>query len=92
MPRKHRDIISALTSKGFEEDRKRHHVYLTYVNTQGLITSHFTKLSQANPGHDVSDNLLSQMTKQIGLKRRQEIERLIDCPMNQAEYEEAVKD
>jgi beta-galactosidase GanA len=92
MPRKFRDIRASLTSKGFEEDSSRHHIFFKYVNIEGKTTSHFTKVSHANPGHDITDNLLSKMSKQIGLKSKKQIEQLIDCPMDRLQYEKAVND
>ncbi len=90
MPRKHRDIRTAMTSKGFVIDNQRHHVFLAYRREDGILTNFRTKLSHSSAGSDVSDNLLGQMAKQVGLARPDFL-RLVDCPMTRAEYEQTAK-
>ncbi len=45
--------------------------------------------SHAAGGEDVSDNLLSQMARQVGLKRA-ELLNVIDCPMSREELDARV--
>lgn len=89
MPRKAREIRSALESKGFDVEEGRKHIHFIYVDLQGRTTAARTMLSHGAAGGDVSDNLLSQMARQIGL-RRNDFLRLVDCPMSRADLDRSV--
>ncbi len=81
MPRKHRNILSGLSAKDFEKEENRKHIHFVYVNLQGQTTTARTMLSHAAGGSDVSDQLLGQMARQVGLSRS-EFPELVDCPMS----------
>jgi len=89
MPRKARQVLSGLKSKGFREDRDGHHVFLTYETTRGLRSDIRTRLSHQGGGSDIDDRLLAAMARQVKLTRR-DFEQLVDCPLSREEYETKV--
>lgn len=85
--RKTKDVRKALLKKGFlAEDGDDE--YFTYFRPDGSQSEVFTKLSHANSGHDIRQNLLSAMAKQVGLSNRDFLE-LVDCPMSRDAYDRA---
>ena len=86
MPRKHRDIRAGLVAKGFEIDEQRRHLVFVYQVLQGRTTTARTLLSHGSGGNDISDNLLGQMARQVGLDRKDFL-RLIDCPMSRNDFD-----
>jgi hypothetical protein len=86
MPRKVRQVLSSLKSKGFFENREGHHIILVYETKSGLTSEVRTRVSHQSGGGDISDNLLGQMARQVRLGRR-DLEQLIDCPLSRDEYE-----
>ena len=88
MPRDKRDVISNLKKKGFVDSKQTHHDYLTYKTNEGKISSVYTYTSHS--GKEIADSILSQMAKQCKLTRTQFL-KLIDCTMNQQEYELELK-
>lgn len=82
MSEKVRDVDSALKKKGFKDALKRHHSYyfFWYKNKK---TNIFTKISHNEK--DISDNLCSQMAKQIKLSN-QEFKSFVSCPLQQEGY------
>lgn len=89
MPRKRDQILSSLKKKGFRED-SGDHIFLIYIREDGKTSSKRTKLSRGSHHHEVSDNLIGQMARQLGLTKRQ-FEDLVDCPMTRQVYEQTVK-
>lgn len=85
MPRKARDIESALMAKGFDKEQDRKHVFFIYMDEDGKQTDIRTHMSHQAGGTDVSDNLLGKMAKQVKLKS-QDFRLLVDCPMSKGEY------
>jgi len=76
-PRKTKEISSQLLKKGFMSEKRDHtFFYLYYKNKK---TSIYTKLSHSIK--EYSDNLLSQMAKQLSLSNS-ELEDFIDCPLS----------
>lgn len=90
MPRKHRAIRSGLSAKGFEVEENRKHIHFVYVNIDGCTTTARSMLSPAAGGEDVSENLLRQMAKQVGLKRDEFLE-MVDCPMSREDFDARVR-
>lgn len=75
-PRKTKDISSKLSSKGFVPEHRDHtFFYLYYKNKK---TSVYTKLSHSIS--EYSNNLLSQMAKQLSLTNS-EFENFLECPL-----------
>jgi hypothetical protein len=90
MPRKHRAIRSGLSAKGFEVEENRKHIHFVYVDIEGRTTTARSMLSHAAGGEDVSDNLLGQMAKQVGLKRAEFLE-MVDCPMSREDFDARIR-
>jgi hypothetical protein len=90
MPRKHRAIRSGLSAKGFEVEENRKHIHFVYVDIEGRTTTARSMLSHASGGEDVSDNLLGQMAKQVGLKRAEFLE-MVDCPMSREYFDGRIR-
>jgi len=89
MPRKHRDIRSALVSKGFKVEDDRKHIHFVYVDKNGRTTTARTMLSHGSSGDDIGDNLLSRMAHQV-LLGRQDFLDLVDCPLSRDQYDDKV--
>jgi hypothetical protein len=82
-----RDAIrSSLTSKGFVLDTDRDHDVLT-LQVPGVRPNRaiWTKLSRGRSYREYGDGLLSDMSHQLQVTRRQ-LDRLIGCDMSQDEY------
>jgi hypothetical protein len=84
MPRKVRQVLSSLKTKGFFENREGHHVILIYETKGGLTSEVRTRVSHQSGGGDIGDSLLGQMARQVRLSRR-DFEQLIDCPLSRDE-------
>ena len=65
MPRKVRQVIAGLKSKGFVENREGHHVFFIYETIDGLRTEVRTRVSHQSGGGDISDNLIGAMARQV---------------------------
>ena len=86
-PRKTKDISSQLKKKGFVAKQGDHtFFYLYYRNKK---TSVYTKLSHSIK--EYSDNLLSQMAKQLSLTNS-ELKNLIECPLTYDNLIEILKE
>jgi hypothetical protein len=79
--RKTADLRSALLNKGFKLEQTHHE--MLWFTVEGKSTSVRTRLSRGAREYD--DGLLGQMAKQLRL-RRQELDDLIDCPLDYATY------
>ena len=78
---KTKDIRDALTGKGFRSAEKHHEMFWLFVN--GRKTSIRTRLSHGSSEYD--DGLLGLMARQLKL-RRADLDKLIECPLTEAEY------
>ena len=75
-------ILAALQSKGFTDTGGDHHWLVLHIG--GKRSSIRTKISRG--GMDYGDDLLSVVRRQLRLGSRRDLLRLIDCPMDGAEY------
>lgn len=89
MPRSKSDVITGLKRKGFENSKNTHHQYYVYRTLECKLSHVFTYTSHS--GKELNDSLLSKMAKQCKLKR-DEFLKLVDCSMNQKEYQQKLKD
>jgi hypothetical protein len=76
-PRKTKAIRAALLKKGFVADDTHHEMFWLVVD--GKKTSVRTRISHG--AKEYGDELLALVARQVGLSR-QELYRLIDCPMD----------
>lgn len=81
--RKVKDIEMALQKKGFLLKQSHHRFFVFHV--EGKKTSIRTRLSHGAKEYD--DHLLGQMAKQVKLPK-EDLLRLIDCPLSEEEYKE----
>lgn len=78
------DIKKALCDKGFVLRDTHHHRYLFFW--KGRKTTVHTKISHSLT--EYGDNLLSEMARQLKLKRKQFVEGFIRCPLTKEAYTE----
>lgn len=84
MPRKARDVMKALSKKGFQEDDGRdHHYYFFYVNGKKTIIK--TKVSRGASHSDVPDVILNRMQKQLHLPKK-EFNEYLNCTFSENDY------
>jgi len=76
-PRKTKAIRAALMKKGFIADDTHHEMFWMVVD--GKKTSIRTRISHG--AKEYGDELLALVARQVGLSK-QELFRLIDCPMD----------
>jgi predicted RNA binding protein YcfA (HicA-like mRNA interferase family) len=81
MPKKARDVIAALTQKGFQA-KENDHTFL-HLFIDGRKTAVYTKVSHGEK--EIGDRLLGLMARQIRLSRREFLD-LIECPLSQDAY------
>jgi hypothetical protein len=86
-PRSARDVASALEKKGFEP-RLSHHMYY-HFRYQGRDVGISTKISHGET--ELGRPLLGMMKRQLQLDSSTEFERLVNCPMSEADYIEYLK-
>ena len=90
MPRDRSDILSSLTSKGFElQQGKRDHDVL-FLTHEGRVQPVYTKLSRGSKHKTVSDSLLGRMSRQLRISRKQ-FDELVDCPMTADDYHQVLR-
>ena len=90
MPRDRSDILSSLTSKGFElQQGKRDHDVLFFTH-KGLVQAVYTKLSRGSKRKTVGDSLLGRMSRQLKISRK-EFDELVDCPMTANDYQQVLR-
>lgn len=88
MPRDRRDIDTALQRKGFQRSDNDHHYYI-YHTLAGKKTMKKTKMSMGTSHRTISDNLLGEMARQVGVPKGKFLE-LVDCTLDQSGYEAIV--
>lgn len=87
--RDRKDIESALERKGFVRDETHHSLFI-YWTVEGKKTPIRTRTSHGSNHKTLGDSLLSQMAKQVQLPKKSFLE-LVDCTLDRAGYEGAVK-
>ncbi len=79
---KKKDLIKALTKKGFDETKSRHHKLVLIV--EGKPTPVFTVFSHG--GGDPGRDLLSKVKKDLRFMNQEDFESFIDCTKSYDEY------
>jgi hypothetical protein len=79
------DVKKSLNGKGFQMDKKKHHLYFTYFTLKGKKTRIYTYCSHSSES-DIDDYLIRRMAEQCNISKAEFID-LINCPLRQAEYE-----
>lgn len=80
--RKGSKIESALLNKGFRYDNTHHRYLILHVDDKR--TAIRTRISHSSP--DYGDPLLSEVRKQLHLASKDDLLRLVDCPMSANDY------
>lgn len=87
-PRKRNAVENALQHKGFVMSQSDHRRFIFHTR-DGKKTGVWTKTSHGSSHREISSNNLGKMARQCRLSAR-DFERLIDCPLERAEYEAMV--
>ena len=85
MPRKKRDIESALENKGFQRHEGDHSRFIFWTQ-DGKKTRAKTKTSHGRSGASIGDPLLVTMSRQCFLSK-QDFLNLVDCTLDRDGYE-----
>ena len=83
---KTRDVIKALTKKGFRSIEGDHTFLILYTN--GIKTSIRTKVSRGS--REIGDSLINIMASQLKLDKRG-FKELIDCQKSEEDYIQQLK-
>jgi hypothetical protein len=87
MQLKTRDIERSLPDKGFEREGGDHVYFsLLYEGKDCGISTYFS-----HGENEIGDPLIARMAKQVKLSKRDFV-RLVECPMDRAEYVEKLKE
>lgn len=81
-------IERALLAKGFRREMTHHRYRVLHV--AGKPTSVRTFVSHGRK--EYGDDLLGRVRQQLGLERKQDLLRLLDCPMEYEEYVEGLRE
>lgn len=81
MPRRARDVSSALERKGFKRRESKDAYFELWVD--GKKTPIFTKMSQGE--REIHDGLLGAMARQLRLRKTQ-FDDLVECPLSMEDY------
>ena len=81
-------IRAALEKKGFKRKNTDHDYYSLFVN--GKKQNVYTKLSRAPKYKDYGDELLAQVSRQLGLTKK-ELADFVDCFLEHGPYVELLK-
>ena len=87
MPQSARDVIAALTRKGFVERGGDHRFFILFID--GRKTRISTKISRGD--REIHDRNLGLMARQMELAGP-EFRRLIDCSMSGEDYASLMRD
>lgn len=79
-------VVRNLTKKGFSQDKKRDHLYLTYETIEGKKTAIRTKVSHGSKS-DITTGLVSAMARQCQLTT-QCFKEFAECKLSQHQYEQ----
>lgn len=90
LPRRH--VVSALGSKGFKSKKGGDHAWYFYYRIDGVKSNIKTKVSRSPKFKTLGADLIAKMSRQCKLPSSRDFRRLVDCSMDQAEYEEAVQE
>lgn len=85
-----RRIESALSSKGFIEDRAGDHRFFHH-EYEGRRTGISTRISHGSGYKTYGDTLLSAMRKQLELDSVAQLADLVNCPMTRDRYNEHLR-
>ncbi|MGO9119496.1 MAG: hypothetical protein ACLQPD_18045 [Desulfomonilaceae bacterium] len=81
----------SLASKGFRRDPSGDHIFF-YHEYNGKETGIKTYVSHAAKYRDIGPDNLKSMTKQLKLPATKRTRDLLECPMNEAEYNQCLID
>ena len=84
MPIETRKFTQNLLKKGFIE-KEGHHRYFFHIH-DGKETGIKTKVSHTRKMKDISNDLISQIKKQLKLNNNSQVKDLANCPMSEKDY------
>ena len=84
--------MSALNKKGFEQDETRDHICFYHCwKSTGKRSGIWTRVSHSSKPKDLPKWLVSEMAKQLKLKKAQLVD-LVSCEMDQLKYESVIEE
>ena len=84
MPIETRKFMQNLLKKGFKK-KEGHHHYLFHIH-DGKETGIKTKVSHTPKMKNISNDLISQIRKQLKLNTNSQVKDLADCRMSEKDY------
>ena len=92
MPAKRRDFEKAALKKGFREIRKGTHVFYRYTDSKGEVYDRVhTMVSHGSGYSDLSDALISKMSKQLLFDKKKDFEEFIECTYSEKKYRDHLR-
>jgi hypothetical protein len=79
-----REVRKNLKKKGFVEE-SNHHVFLHH-EVEGRRTGAYTYVPHGKAKQDVGHDIERSMKLQLALQTTEQVRRLVECPMDSAEY------
>ena len=86
-----RNVVASLKKKGFEEDRRGHHIFYVYWGRAGSISRIRTRVSHSKKVKTFDQGLVGDMARQCKLSMKDFV-KLVDCSMDRQEYEKKVRE
>jgi hypothetical protein len=85
-------VYRSVLKKGFVEISSRDHIYYRFVQPNGKITPLIkTKMSHGS-GKDISDDLLTKMSRQLMFDKKADLMKFVECDLSGDDYYEILKD
>lgn len=86
-----KNICKNLPKKGFIKKEDKHHVYFHY-HYNGMDTGIYTFVSHSTKHKDYANRLLTEIRKQLHLDTNQNAVDLINCPMDEEQFINILKE
>jgi len=85
-----KNICKNLPKKGFTKDEDNHHIYFHH-HYNGKDTGVYTYVSHSTKKKVYSGRLITEIRKQLQLDSNQEVVDLINCPMDEEQFQNILK-
>jgi len=85
-----RQLERNLPRKGFVRQADRHHIYFKH-QVAGRFSSVYTKVSHSPKMRDIDTGILTAIRKQLRLDNTAQVVDLVNCPMDEHQYNEILR-